>query len=78
MRVRYLIELVELFPLFLCAAASNRGDVQHAVTELNECPPVKHYTLQPGHYYVFYTFKCYTTFTAPSTPPCPSHQDYRI
>lgn len=74
MRVRYLIEFVELFPLFLCAAASNRADVQHAITELNECPPVKHYTLQPGHYYVFYTFKCYTTFTASqhSSVPIPS------
>ena len=42
----YLIKLIELFPLFLCTAASNRGDVQHAITEFNESPPVKHYTWQ--------------------------------
>ncbi len=39
-RVCYLIQLKELFPLCLCAAASDGRDVQHAVTELDECPPV--------------------------------------
>lgn len=55
MRVCYLVQLVELFPLLLCTAASNRGDVQHAVTEFNECPPVKHYN--SSHYISYRTTK---------------------
>lgn len=65
----YLIKLKELFPLFMCAAASNRGDVQHAITEFNECPPVKNNMLVlsafrtgVGHHNQVYTSKCYTTF----------------
>ena len=36
--MRYLIQLVELLPLFQCAASSDRGDVQHAVTKFDERP----------------------------------------
>lgn len=38
---QYLIELEELLPFFLCAAASDGGDVQHAITEFNECASVE-------------------------------------
>lgn len=65
----YLIKLEELLPLFMCAAASNRGDVQHAVTEFNECPPVKNNMLVlsasrtgVGHHNQVYTSECCTTF----------------
>lgn len=45
----YLIDFVEFYPLFLCAAASNRANVQHAITEFNECPPVEHHILHQGY-----------------------------
>lgn len=37
----YLIQLIELEPLFLCAAASNGTNVQHPVTEFNKRPPAE-------------------------------------
>lgn len=37
----YLIQLIELEPLFLRAAASNRANVQHPVTEFNKRPPAE-------------------------------------
>lgn len=37
----YLIQLVELNPLFLRAAASNRADVHHPTTEFDERPPAE-------------------------------------
>lgn len=37
----YLIQLIELKPLFLRAAASNRTNIQHPVTEFNKRPPAE-------------------------------------
>lgn len=37
----YLIQLVELNPLVLRAAASNGADVQHPITEFDERPPAE-------------------------------------
>lgn len=37
----YLIQLIELLPLFLRAAASNGANVQHPVTEFNKRPPAE-------------------------------------
>lgn len=71
MCVRYLIKLFKLFPFFLCAATSNRADIQQAVSELNERPPVKHDTLQPDHHHLFLHLQMlhslYSIFYAQST-----------
>lgn len=56
-RMWYLVELVELLPLLLCTAASNRGNVQHAITEFNERAPVKHQKMQIFPITLFYSFK---------------------
>lgn len=43
-RGRYLVQLVELDPLLLRAAASDRRHVQHPVTKLHEGPPERRHT----------------------------------